>query len=204
MSGRGNACCWIYLASGLWQTAVTGVGMVILTVLLVNVFKVGNVGLGALATLVELFMGTWLTIFFGFVFSTFATYIALAYAHRHHVRPWLNGAVHIARRHNQWPPLYGFSNRIMILVVTTLIVTFVVLIPALLVFAAIVLRPIVAKQFYPGVMLVLIVSCYLVLLPTAIVTVANLRRRRFFASHPADCWGGEPLPAKEADFESDP
>src|SRR4051812_3010858 len=39
--GRGRACAWLYLAGGLWQTAVIGVAMVLLTVVLVAVLQ-GN------------------------------------------------------------------------------------------------------------------------------------------------------------------
>ncbi|MCE9533763.1 MAG: hypothetical protein K8T89_21935 [Planctomycetes bacterium] len=34
----------------------------------------------------------------------------------------------------------------------------------------------------------------IILLPALVVILYNLRKRHFFAEHPADCWGEEPLP----------
>lgn len=39
-----------------------------------------------------------------------------------------------------------------------------------------------------------VVFSFFILLPALIVAVQSLRRRRFFAGHPADCWGEDPLP----------
>jgi hypothetical protein len=198
--GRGAACCWLYVASGLWQTAIIGVAMALLTVVIAELIQIKQQGQG---NLLQLFMGAVFAILFGFVFSTVSTYIALGYAHRHGVRPWLNGAVHIARRHGHWPPLYGQHNRVMILVLTTVIITFVILVPVLLILGAIVLRPIIPVPFLAGLGFVVPLFFYVVLLPASLIIVINLRRQGFFAQHPADCWGEEGLPAKNSEVENE-
>lgn len=85
--GRGRACCWLYVASGLWQIAVIGVAMVILAVCLDAVIEQARQGPGAGHNLDKLLFGAGFTILFGFVFSTAATYIALLYSWRCGVRP---------------------------------------------------------------------------------------------------------------------
>lgn len=190
--GRGTVCCWLYVASGLWQTAVIGIAMVVLTVVLCEFIQAQQQGQAAGNDIFSLLQGAFLAIFFGFVFSTLATYIALAYARFHRVRPWLNGAVHIARRKEHWPPLYGHGNRVMILVYTTIAVTFVILVPALLLIAVLVVQGIVPGRFLAGLAVLVPLFIYLLLLPTAIFAVVNMRRDRFFADHPAECWGDDP------------
>jgi len=194
--GRGIACCWLYVASGLWQTAIIGIAMVLLSVVLSEALQ-QNVG--------TLLVGAGLAILFGLVFSTLSTYIALGYSHRHGVRPWLNSALHIARRNGHWPPLYGHRNRIIILILTTLVVTFVILVPAFLLIGAAVLQQLVPKKALAGLGFILLLFFYLILLPASIVVVVNLSRSRFFAEHPADCWGEEAswAVAPDSDFENE-
>jgi hypothetical protein len=202
-AGRGTVCCWLYVASGLWQTAVIGVAMVLLTVVLCELIQGQQQVQAAGNDILSLLEGAFLAIFFGFVFSTLATYIALAYARRHRVRPWLNGAVHIARRNEHWPPLYGHGNRVMILVYTTIVVTFTILVPALLIIAVLIVQGIVPGKFLAGLAVLVPLFFYLLLLPTAIFTVVNMRRDRFFADHPADCWGDDPRHTGEPELEAE-
>ena len=191
---RGRACYWLYLASGLWQTAVIGVAMVLLTVALDQVIQVQQQGAAAIGDLFSLLRGAFIAILFGFVFSSMSTYIALLSARRYGVHPWLNGSVHIARRQGHWPPLYGHRNRVMVLVVSTVIVTFLVLVPAILIVGSVILQPIVPGKILEGFLGIILLFSYVILMPASIVLLVILRRHAFFAQHPADCWGEEPLP----------
>ncbi|MCE9533762.1 MAG: hypothetical protein K8T89_21930 [Planctomycetes bacterium] len=96
--GRGRSCAWLYIASGLWQTAVIGLAMVLLTVVLDELIQGRPQKPKDAVGLRKLLNGATLTILFGFTFSTLATYVAMLYAWRHRVRPWLNGSVHYARK----------------------------------------------------------------------------------------------------------
>lgn len=189
---RGKACYWLYIAAGLWETAVIGVAMVLLTVVLTGMIQAQQQGQAPNVDILSLLQGASLTILFGFVFSTAFTYVALVYAARHAIRPWLSRSVHIARRHNHWPPLYGHRNSAFVLVVTTIIVTFTFVIPACLLLGSAILKDF-APQLLPVAVIVPLL-CYFVVLPATIFFFLNLRRRGFFAQHPADCWGDEELP----------
>jgi hypothetical protein len=196
--GRGRACAWLYLAAGLWQTAIIGVAMVFLTVVLVGALQ-GN--LQGAQGLLSLILGALAAIVFGFVLSTLATFIALAYARKHGVRPWLNGAVHFARRRREWPPLYGHRNRVLMLVVSAVVVACCLLLPVTLWIIAEAVRPAVPARVLREVLALGSLVCVIFLLPAALLFVIDMRRRGFFAKHPADCWGEEPLPMTEGDAE---
>jgi hypothetical protein len=188
--GRARACCWLHVASGLWQVAITGVAMVVLTVALVYLMEIQQRNA---AGILKLIGGAIVSIVMGFILSTLATYIALLNAWRYNVRFWLNGAIHIARRKNEWPPLYGHQNRVLVLVISTALMTFLVLAPLLLALAAAALQPAVGRQNIEPLQILGVAFSVFVLLPVAGLLIRKLRRLRFFAAHPADCWGDEPL-----------
>lgn len=203
---RGRACWWLYLASGLWQTAVIGVAMVFLTVVLDHFFRAARQGPRAVLDLRALLHGAGFTILFGFIFSTFATLIALVYSWRHRVRPWLNGDVHIARRNQEWPPLYGHRNRVLVPVLSSAFIICTIILPATLAILADVLKGVIPRKLLWNMWWLGAIFCVFILLPTFVLFLQNLRRRNFFAEHPADCWGVEPLPdandqADRRDFE---
>jgi hypothetical protein len=197
---RGRACSWLYIASGLWQVAIIGVAMVVITIALDELIQLGQ---QKPADMLNLLQGAVVAVLFGFVFSTVSTYIAMLCARRHGVRPWLNGAVHIARRHEHWPPLYGQRNRAMVLVATTLVITFVILVPVCLVIGAMLLQPILPRNVLTGLGVLLPLTIYFIMLPASIVFIVQLNRQRFFARHPADCWGEEPLSGAKQEADQD-
>jgi hypothetical protein len=196
--GRGKACFWLYVAAGLWQTAVIGVAMVLLTVVVQAIVQGNGQGQAAFG-LISLLAGALAAIVFGFILSTVATGIALLCAKKYRIRPWLNGAVHFARRRGEWPPFGGQSNRVMMVVVSAAVVLCCLLMPVGLWIATEALRqafpPRILRQFAS----IGAVLCFIVVLPAALLFVFDLRRRGFFARHPADCWGEEPLPVVEND-----
>lgn len=192
--GRARTCCWMHIASGLWQVAIIGVAMVILTIALVYFLQVQQ---GNAAGILELIEGAFMAIVLGFILSTIATYIALLNAWRHDVRPWLNGAIHIARRRGEWPPLYGHQNRILVLVISTVLMTFLILMPILFAIVAAAVQPAIGRRNVPALQALGVFFSVFVLLPFSGVVIRKMRQRRFFASHPAECWGEEPLPDRK-------
>lgn len=190
-SGRGRACCWLHIASGLWQVAIIGVAMVLLTVALVYFMEAKQ---GNAVGVVKLLGGAAVAIVLGFILSTVATYMALFIAWRHNVRPWLNGAIHIARRKREWPPLYGHQNRVLVLVISTALMTFAVLVPVFLTLIIAATRKAMGRQLADVIQVMGMFASIFILLPTSGVLIRMMRQRRFFAEHPADCWGEDPLP----------
>ncbi len=197
--GRGRACCWLHIASGLWQVAIIGVAMVVLTVALIVGLQAQR---GNAIGVLRLLDGASAAIVLGFVLSTFATYIAMINAWRCGVRPWLNGAIHIARRKGEWPPLYGHQNRILVLLVSTAFITCLILVPAFLIVMRSELRGLVPNQILDGAMKLGVACSIFILLPVFGIVIRSLRQRQFFAEHPADCWGDDPLPAHEDEAEN--
>lgn len=200
-SGRGRACCWLYVASGLWQVAVIGVAMVMLTVVLSMALEVGGQQQGAPGDLLKLLLGAGFTIMFGFTFSTIATYVALLYSWKHRVRPWLSSSVHIARRRDEWPPLYGHRNRAIIPVISTLLITCFVLAPFCLITLFSILSGVLPGKLVASLAMLGSLCCIFFLLPASVIGLQNLRNRRFFAEHPADCWGDDQATERNAAAE---
>jgi len=198
--GRGRACFWLYLASGLWQAAMIGVAMVLLTVVLEEIIEIQQRGNGDIQ---KLLAGAAFTIMFGFFFSTLATYVFLISCWRNRVRPWLNGAVHIARRKDEWPPLYGHRNKVLVPVISTVIITCFVLVPFFLLTLSFMMRGAAGGNLLRGLAALGSVACVFLLFPASVIVLQNLRSRRFFADHPADCWGEESLPPHRDDDDSE-
>jgi hypothetical protein len=126
---RGRACWWLYVASGLWKVGVSSFAMFVVIVILEGFFQPGGKGQGK--GMLRLVFGVCMSLFFAFVFSAVATWIALFSAWWNNVPLWLNGSVRIARRRAEWPPLYGSRNRIGMLIATNAIFVFLFLVPLL-------------------------------------------------------------------------
>jgi hypothetical protein len=131
---RGRVCWWLYMASGLWKVGVSSFAMFVVIIILEGVLQPARPGQGK--GMLHLVAGVCLSLFFAFVLSAIATWIALFSAWWNDVPLWLNGSVRIARRHAEWPPLYGSHNRIGVLIATNVLFVFplfVPLLPALLI-----------------------------------------------------------------------
>src|SRR5947209_11737499 len=124
---RGRACYWLYLGSGLWKVAMTSLAMIFFIMALVAILQPRGQQARQLLPMVA---GAGMTLVLGFGFSALACFVALVVAWKHRVRLWLNGAVARARLRDEWPPLYGQGNRVLGLVITTVIVTCMLLVPA--------------------------------------------------------------------------
>jgi hypothetical protein len=189
---RGRACFWLYLASGLWTSAIAGTVMTYGFLLVAGPQPQAVPGGGPSPHLI----GAMLTALVGFGLCTLATGISLGVSLWYGIRLWLDPGVHHARRNHVWPPPdtpRGRHNRVGWLVVTALVLTG---IPALvLVLFAFALhfgaagaggRPAAP----PFLALVLGMAC-VVGLPLFILAVREFLNRRVIAAAPSQCWGTE-------------
>jgi hypothetical protein len=184
--GRGRTCCWIYMSSGLWKVAMTGLGMILLILVLAALLNPrGN----QQRQLVPMLAGAGFTLCVGFGTSALTSLIALWLAQKHRVRLWLNGAVSRARFHNDWPPYYGWDNHIMGLLVTTVLSVCLFLIPVALVLFCFVFDQQIPQRNKGSIIGVGTFVSVMVVLPALVLKLRDLRAHGFFANHPADCWG---------------
>jgi hypothetical protein len=103
---RGQAFFWLYLAGGLWKTALVAflmtLGYILVLVALLdaapNAGKQGPVQQALPSAKIAA-----LTFLTAFGLSYLSLMAAVALAHWYRVRLWLNGRVHRARRENVWP-----------------------------------------------------------------------------------------------------
>ena len=101
---RGRASFWLFVAAGLWKTAVTGV-VVMFAVAFLDAAMRARPRAGQLAQPPsEVIGGALVAAFLGFSFSTLATGRAFLTALRSRVRLWIDGHVHRDRRADRWPP----------------------------------------------------------------------------------------------------
>ncbi|MCA9238417.1 MAG: hypothetical protein KDA44_23250 [Planctomycetales bacterium] len=179
---RARACCWFYIASGVWKTAIVP----ILAVLLVStawglisaralpaaggaaehIWSALLVGLGASATLVLVVAA--------------ACFFALAAG----VRVWVHPELHESRRHEAWPPEWHryvgqHDNRGRAILATALI--FVTLGFPPLVFRAVLLG-------FRGDLQVAVVLALVFGVPIGATATYAFLRGKIFADGPWQCW----------------
>ncbi len=109
---RARACFWLYLASGLWKTAVAAVAPLIMLPVLFQLQAGAQQQPRPPADPPAQFMAVVLTLFFGFVFSALTTIIASWIAWRHGIRIWLNSALRQDSLDDDWPPLHVMSSAV--------------------------------------------------------------------------------------------
>jgi hypothetical protein len=202
--GRGRACFWLYVASGLWKTAVTGVAVFFAVSFLSGLWltlqvrnRRGGVNQPAPLLPPEVLVTGLLVALVGFGLSALATFAALAIARRNRVRLWLNGAVHQARAEKLWPPLLGDGNRIGRLLLTAGLVTYFLLGPLAIAVGFNALRWAFAFAPGPGFTVLAVVSWYLAVGPGLVLHLHEVKRR-VAAARPEQCWGTDPLPDPDA------
>jgi hypothetical protein len=184
---RGRACYWLYLSSGLWKVAISGLAMIFLISALVTLMRVNRNQAQQVAPMLA---AAGITLVLGFGFSALASYVAFWTAWRHRVRLWLNGAVYRARVRNDWPPHYGQVNRAGVLAVTTIIVTCLFIIPVAVGLACYAAGDHLADASKRTLFGLASVASWFVLLPALLVKYLGVQRS-LFARHPDECWGDE-------------
>jgi hypothetical protein len=101
---RGRAEFWLFVAAGLWKTAVTGVVVIFCVGFLEAALRPAPQPGQAPPPPSDAIVGAILTAFFGFTLCTVATGRAFIAALRFRIRLWIDGPVHYDRRANRWPP----------------------------------------------------------------------------------------------------
>jgi hypothetical protein len=193
---RARACYWLYLAAGLWKAAATGVLIFFLVVFLTGAMQAqqpqGNPPPDDGPP--PMLFGAFLVSFFGFGFSTLASYMAVWHACRSNTKLWLNSAVHRAREEHQWPPLYGQVNQAGKLFVTAMFVTTFVLVPmaVTLLIAGLeaALGPIGRGA---GAAVGILTGLFVIISPVAILSLRGRLYQLVLADSPEQCWGTQSL-----------
>jgi len=196
--GRAKACFWLYLSSGLWRVAVTAILMMILIVLLIVFLQPPQPQQNFNAPPQRrdhdtegLIKGALITAALAFLLSCLATFRAVWFGLSHRVQFWLSSGVHRARRHDEWPPLYGRSNWAAVLIITVLLLSFMVISPFAVMFVFGLLEGAGLKVKDP-IKALTFVFMYIFVAPMFILLIRDALVRRLVAEHPVSCWGTEP------------
>lgn len=190
--GRAQSCFWLYLATGLYKTAITGSVLAIGLTLLAAILRPrGLQPPPALnwAGLKEAFLGAALTTLGGFILSVVVSHVALACALRHQVKLWLDRDIHQARRENVWPSCYsagGRLNRAEFPIIVSLIFTLGLVTLVTLIGTVLALRGAGGLAFLFGLGMALFVFAAGMRL---FLRAAERLRREVFARSPEECWG---------------
>lgn len=196
---RGRASFWLFVAAGLWKTAVTGV-VVLFAVAFVDALVRRQAGGGRPPA--EVLAGAFAAALIGFFLSTLATARAFLTALRHRVRLWIDSRVHYDRRADHWPPAStdGRRNRAGAVLFTALFLGMLVLLTVFHVVVRAALRgwagglqpkrdlaDHLANLFSCGVFL---------LVPVLILVFRDIVAQLAFARTPAECWEADRLAAR--------
>ncbi|HKB41970.1 MAG TPA: hypothetical protein VKD72_36420, partial [Gemmataceae bacterium] len=180
---------WLYVASGLWTTAITATIMVFAFAFLAGFIRV-NVppaadGNGPPPHVI----GALLTAFVGFGLATLLTTYAVILGLCYRLKLWLSSAVHAARRGQTWPPpdTPGRGNKMMWLVLTTMLLT---VIPAVLL--VIIMVGVFEAKAGPGNLvgpwLPMSIIAALVGGPFLALVLRDYLARRIIARTASECW----------------
>jgi uncharacterized membrane protein YhaH (DUF805 family) len=194
---RGRASFWLFVAAGLWKTAVTGV-VVMFAVAFLEAAVQPPPPLGRPPQPPsEAIVGALLAALLGFGLSTLATARAFIAALRHHVRLWIDRRVHRDRRADHWPPIStpGRKNRAGAVLFTALFLGML----ALLTLLHVILRS--ALQGWAGggqhgqhvadTAANLICCGVFLLVPVLILVFRDILVQLALARSPAECWERE-------------
>jgi hypothetical protein len=186
---RRRSTFWLYLAWGLWKTAVVAFLMCIGFATVAR----RNQWLGPVPPGLAEFIGTLTTMLAGFALSTVLTVLAFFCAWCGGVRLWLDSAVHRARRLDCWPPAAlcrGRTNRLGHLLITTGVLGFLAMLLTLVVGVA---------PFVPVKLFVILLTGFMLLLgPVTLLLFRDVISRKLGADSPYDCWHQWEEDAEEA------
>jgi hypothetical protein len=190
---RGRASFWLFVAAGLWKTAVTGVIVMFAVAFLEGMLRQAPQPGQLPPPPSDAIVGALLVTLFGFTLSTLATGRAFMTALRHRVRLWIDSRVHRDRRENRWPPesTPNRKNRAGAVLFTALFLGMVVLLAVFHVVLRTALRgwlggppaqnaaDTLANLFCCGVFL---------LVPVLILVFRDILGQLALARTPAECW----------------
>ncbi len=193
---RGGAEFWLFVAAGLWKTAVTGVVVIFAVAFLEAALRQPLQAGQRPQPPSEVIFGALLAAFLGFALSTLATGRAFVTALQCRVRLWIDGQIHRDRRADRWPPISsaGRKNRAGAVLFTALFLGMLVALSAFRVILRAALRgwaggpPVqnvadtVANVFCAGVFL---------LVPVLIILCRDILGQLALARSPAECWEPE-------------
>jgi hypothetical protein len=200
---RGRAAFWLFVAAGLWKTAVTGVIVMFAAAFLEAAIRQPPPAGQGPPPPSPAIVGALLATIFGFSLSTLATGRAFLIALRHRVRLWIDRGVHRDRWADHWPPLSALQrrNRAGAILFTALFLGMLVVLAVFHVLLRAALRgwagggpqgqnaaDTLANLFCCGVFL---------LVPVLILVFRDILAQVALARSPAECWHDQPLRDEE-------
>jgi hypothetical protein len=194
---RGKALRMLYFAAGMWKAAVMGILMVIVILIAIPfVNAIQNAPAPgpqpnndkALKDVIqnrELFIGAFGMTLFGQFVASLSTARALQIARNNRISLWLHGAVQFARHRNDYPPMYGFTNRLVWLNLTCFFFNWLLFMPIISILGTQAIRSMGFKNFPGGLLFFLLFFGYL---RRAIIMARVHQQKKTMAEHPAECW----------------
>jgi hypothetical protein len=187
--GRGRACFWIYLASGLWKTAMTAT-VFMFVIPTIALWRTAPPAANQPNDVPAQFLAACLIAMLGFSLLTLAAGWGMVLGLCYRVKFWVDARVHLERRRNAWPPLEGFVggiNRAGRLIVTFLVTTVFPLQGACMVAAGYLLQGPGGQNRNPG--LLVAFSIFSVFGgPVFILVIRDVVKRHLLAATPGECW----------------
>lgn len=186
LAARRRSLFWLFLAWGLWKTALVAF---LLSIGFALVARRNPLPPAAPPQALFAFLGTFLTTLVGFALSALLTHLAVFLAWRGQVRLWLDTAVHRARRHDYWPPTPfcdGRRNCLGQLILTAVVLS---------VLGTILLLLVLVPRDVAG---LLVTTVGALLAPVVVVVGRELITHHVWADSPDECWP-EALPPADTD-----
>jgi len=189
---RGRAEFWLYVAAGLWKTAVTAVVVMFAVAILMPFLPGAAPGNRPMAAS---FLAALWTAFIGFGLSTLATAYTFASALRHRTRLWIDSRVHRDRREDRWPPTStpDRRNRAGAVLFTALFLGMLVALGLFYVVLSTALRGLAGPRLdgaHVAETLTNLFSCgAFLLIPVLILVFRDIIAQLALARTPEECWG---------------
>lgn len=195
---RGRTCFWLFLAGGLWNTAVVA-GIMLLAFAIVGANRPNRAAPPGADPLLESLIWTGMTTLVGLSCSGLAFTYAAVLAWRGGFKLWLSRGAHAARRRNAWPPTKMDDlavNRAGFMVIATLFVLGIPLILVLLLGVALLTVGVAGIVWLP----IFTMPVLVIVGSMALLYCVDLMKRHILAEHPQQCWN----PALVAEGMADP
>lgn len=190
---RGRTCFWLYLAGGLWNTAVVA-GIMLSAFAIVGANRPNRAAPPGVDPLLESVIWTGMTTLVGLSCSALAFAYAAVLAWRGGFKLWLSRGTHLARRRNAWPPAKRDDlsvNRAAFMVIATLFVLGIPLILVILLGVVLLTVGVAGIMWLP----VLTMPVLVIAGSMALLYCVDVIKRHVLAQHPQQCWN----PAMDAE-----